>query len=252
MRKSTLFLGVILLGLAAVPGPLPGAAPLYAPASPPFTELAAEGVARALVVVPDDAPREMRRAAEELATYVRRISGAQLKIAAEPGDGAAVVLEVDPGLHPRPAGKRDWPGARGYRLRTEGQRLRVTETLFHRYGLNYYVAAKLAWNTRLDIDALLADYADHAFGPAAEPMLAHFRRLEQAMVDADCCLSYGLESPQRWGPRVFTAEVLDQAAAFLAQARSAAPEGPYRERVDFVQKGFDEAREGLTKLGAGK
>ena len=111
MRKSTLCLGVILLGLAAVPGPLPGAAPLYAPASPPFIELAAEGVARAVVVVPDDAPREMRRAAEELATYVRRISGAELKIAAEPGDGAAVVLEVDPGLHPRPAGKRDWPGA---------------------------------------------------------------------------------------------------------------------------------------------
>lgn len=576
MRKSTFCVGVILLGLASAPGLLPGAAPLYAPAGPPFIELVSEGVAQATVVVPDDAPREMRRAAEELANYVQRISGAQLKIAAKTGDGPAVVLQVDTALHPRPAGKRDWPGARGFRLRTEGRIVRVTgadplgvlhgvyglverhlgvrwlwpgelgeivpqqrtlrvgtldeasipdfavrwvgsgdwalrhganamveignqpvgvkwkwhfhtfctlipaekyydahpdwwplvngqrkrpdqphshstqlctsnaemvaemtrnliavldaepdtdiialspndgggfcecescraldepdrdwfaryskrlavlnntvarevakrhprvlikvgayamylrrpldedvsptanqlvqichiynchnhpvqgercmagktftasndflpnsvfrqmiddwkkvtdhlfiyeyytlggpsraglpwplihtiredmpyyhgvgaegfytqltETMFHRYGLNYYVAAKLAWNTRLDVDALLADYADHAFGPAAEPMRAYFGRLEQAMTDADCCLSYGLENPQRWGPRVFTSEVMDQAAALLAQAAAAAPQGPYRERVAFFQNGFDDAREGLAKM----
>jgi hypothetical protein len=118
--------------------------------------------------------------------------------------------------------------------------------------VNYYVAAKLAWNTRLDVDALLADYADHAFGPAAEPMRAYFGRLEQAITDADCCLSYGLESPQRWGPRVFSREVMDQAAEFLAQAKAAAPQGPYRERVAFFQKGFDEAREGLAKMNPRK
>jgi hypothetical protein len=83
-------------------------------------------------------------------------------------------------------------------------------------------------------------------------MLAYFRRLEQAMIDADRCLSYGLESPQRWGPRVFTNGVMDQAAAFLTQAAVTAPEGPYRDRVAFFRKGFDEAREGLTKIGAGK
>ncbi|NLF73391.1 MAG: DUF4838 domain-containing protein [Candidatus Anammoximicrobium sp.] len=580
MWKSTLFLGLVVLGLAAASGPLPAASPLYPPARPPFIELTREGTARAVVVVTDDAPREMRRAAEELAAYVQRISGAKLEIAAKPGDGAAVVLEVDPELHPRPAGQRDWPGARGYRLRTEGQRLQVTgadplgvlhgvygllerhlgvrwlwpgelgeivprqktlrvgtldeasipdfavrwvgggdwalrhganamveigkqpvgvkwkwhfhtfctlipaekyydahpdwwplvkgqrkrpdqphshstqlctsnaemvaemtrnliavldqepdtdiialspndgggfcecdhcraldepgrdwfaryskrlavlnntvarevakrhprvlikvgayamylrrpldpalaptanqlvqichiynchnhpvpgarcvegqtftassdflpnavfrqiiddwkkvtdhlfvyeyytlggpskaglpwplvhtiradmpyyhrvgaegfytqltESMFHRYGVNYYVAAKLAWNVSLDVDALLADYAGHAFGPAAEPMLAYFGRLERAMTDADCCLSYGLESPQRWGPRVFTGEVMAQAAALLAQATAAAPAGPHRERIAFFQKGFDEAREGLAKMNPRK
>jgi hypothetical protein len=135
-----------------------------------------------------------------------------------------------------------------HKIGAEGFYTQLTESMFYRYGLNYYLTAKLAWNSRLDVDALLVDYCRHAFGPAAAPMLAHFKRLEQAMVDSDRCLSYGLESPQRWGPKVFTAEVMSEAGRLLDQAVAAVPDGLEKQRVAFFKKGFDEAREALAKM----
>jgi hypothetical protein len=152
--------------------------------------------------------------------------------------------------------KLPWPLAHAIRvdmpyyrqIGAEGFYTQLDETSFHRYGMNYYLAAKLAWDTRLDVDALMTDYCRHAFGPAAPSMLAYFRRLEQAMLDADLCLSYGQESPQRWGPKIFTAAVMSEAGALLDAALGAAPAGPYRERVAFFKRGFDEARQSLAAM----
>jgi len=142
--------------------------------------------------------------------------------------------------------RRDMPYY--HRVGAEGFYTQLNGATFYRYGMNYYLAAKLAWNTRLDVDALMADYCRHAFGPAADSMLAYFRRMEQAMVDANLCLSYGQESPQRWGPKVFTEAVMKEAAALLDKAAADAPDGPYRQRVLLFRKGFDEARESLTAM----
>jgi hypothetical protein len=45
-------------------------------------------------------------------------------------------------------------------------------------GLNFYLAAKLVWNPRLPVDALLEDFFSKFYGPAAEPMRRIFDRLE--------------------------------------------------------------------------
>lgn len=53
------------------------------------------------------------------------------------------------------------------------------------YGINYYAIAKATWDTDTDADALVADYCDHAFGPASGDMQRFMRTVEQALVDAD-------------------------------------------------------------------
>jgi len=135
-----------------------------------------------------------------------------------------------------------------HKIGAEGFYTQLGDKTFYRYGMNYYIAAKLAWDTSLDVDELMADYCTHAFGPAAEPMLAYFNRMEQAMVDADICISYGLGNAHRFGPKVFTDAVLKESAGHLKRALAAAPKGDHRRRVEFFKKGFDEAAEAIKEM----
>ena len=138
-----------------------------------------------------------------------------------------------------------------HKMGAESFYTQLDEATFHRYGMNYYLAAKLAWDVRLDADAIMADYCQNAFGPASGPMLAYFQRMERAMVEADLCLSYGLKNPQWWGPKVFTGPVMQEAATLLDRALAAVPSGACRRRVEFFKKGFDESRESLGKMKGG-
>jgi hypothetical protein len=94
----------------------------------------------------------------------------------------------------------------------------------------------------------MADYCRAAFGPAAKPMLTYFQRLEQAMVDADLCVSYGLETAERFGPKLFTEPVLMDAQRLLELAQQTAPAGDYQQRVEFFVKGFQQCRTGLIAI----
>ena len=60
----------------------------------------------------------------------------------------------------------------------EGFYTQLSESTWHRLGLNYYVAAKLCWNADLDADALLDDYFDGFYGPAAGPMGDYFMAMD--------------------------------------------------------------------------
>jgi len=46
------------------------------------------------------------------------------------------------------------------------------------HGRGYYVANRLMWNPDADVDAILADFYEKAFGPAAEPMRRYYERLD--------------------------------------------------------------------------
>ena len=46
------------------------------------------------------------------------------------------------------------------------------------HGLGYYVANRLMWNPKTDVDALLADFFQQAFGLGAEPMRRYYQRLD--------------------------------------------------------------------------
>ncbi len=46
------------------------------------------------------------------------------------------------------------------------------------HGRGYYVANRLMWNPDVDVDALLTDFYQQAFGPAAEVMRRYYERLD--------------------------------------------------------------------------
>ena len=48
------------------------------------------------------------------------------------------------------------------------------------HGLGYYVANRLMWNPKADVDGLVADFFQQAFGPAADPMRRYYERLDPA------------------------------------------------------------------------
>ena len=47
------------------------------------------------------------------------------------------------------------------------------------HGRGYYIANKLMWNPKADLDALLADFYDKAFGPAAAAMERYYERMHK-------------------------------------------------------------------------
>ena len=48
------------------------------------------------------------------------------------------------------------------------------------HGLGYYVANRLMWDSAADVDALVADFFQQAFGPAAAAMRRYYERLDPA------------------------------------------------------------------------
>src|SRR5262249_7089600 len=51
-------------------------------------------------------------------------------------------------------------------------------------GLNYYVVARLHWNPEQDVDAIVDDYCQAGFGPAAKSVRRYFDGLEALMDEA--------------------------------------------------------------------
>ncbi len=134
----------------------------------------------------------------------------------------------------------------------EGFYTQLSANLWHRLGLNYYVAAKLCWNADLDVDALLDDYFEKFYGPAAEPMKRYFTGLEQAMQDWNGCASYGLRGTtglQGLGKNVFTPEVMAKLGACLAEAEGISNTDQIAgKRVMMARQMYIETQEALAAI----
>jgi hypothetical protein len=50
---------------------------------------------------------------------------------------------------------------------------------FGLHGRGYYLASKVMWDPKADVDALLKDFYDQAFGPAAAPMRRYYERFDR-------------------------------------------------------------------------
>lgn len=61
------------------------------------------------------------------------------------------------------------------------------------YPLNMYAFARLAWQVDLEPDALLQDFCDRYYGPAAQPMTAYWRALEEGLRE-----SWHTDRPPDW------------------------------------------------------
>lgn len=134
----------------------------------------------------------------------------------------------------------------------EGFYTQLSADLFHRYGLNYYLAAKLCWNPDLDAQAVLADYFEKCYGVAAAPMRRFFDRLEQAMMDWNGCSSYGLKGTTNasLAPKVYTPQVMADLQAALREAEElAGNDSVTHARVMLARKLYQELEAAVAPAG---
>ncbi|HWL50965.1 MAG TPA: DUF4838 domain-containing protein [Chthoniobacteraceae bacterium] len=114
----------------------------------------------------------------------------------------------------------------------KGFRTEVTEQWAFQ-GPSLWIAGKLMWNAASDVDALLDDFCEHLFGPAAGPMKSYFTCLDAALRDADHHTGSAFDLL-----RFYPEPVRQKAEGYLKQAQAVATASPYRERLEVFAEGF--------------
>lgn len=105
-------------------------------------------------------------------------------------------------------------------------------------GPQYYVMAQLIWNPAEDGPAILNDYYNRAFGPAAEHVQRYFETIEAARMAYVANYGYGAGAFNL--PQLFTPGLLRQSDEHLRRAQEAVKNAPriYFQRVEFVRAGL--------------
>ncbi len=96
-----------------------------------------------------------------------------------------------------------------------------------------YIASKLMWNDKADVEAMLKEFYTLFFGPAAEPMGRHLERLDAAVRDGDFHTGSSYDIPNLYPPAL-----RKLAKADLAEAAAKAGTGVYGDRVRLFTEGF--------------
>lgn len=113
-------------------------------------------------------------------------------------------------------------------------------------GPQYYVMAQLVWNPGADAEAILADYYQRAFGPAASSMREYFDALETARMEFTRTNG---EADVFDFPELYTDTLLQESEARLQRAKAAVPpDSLYAQRVAFIQAGLDYTRLTLANI----
>lgn len=116
-------------------------------------------------------------------------------------------------------------GVKGYR----------TECMGHwaLQGPSLYVAGKLMWNAKVDAKAVVHDFCEKLFGPAAETMEAYFTFLDTRLRDLDQHTGGAFSVLQ-----FYPAEVRRTAEEYIKKAVAQAADSPWKERVAVFAHGF--------------
>jgi Domain of unknown function (DUF4838) len=125
-------------------------------------------------------------------------------------------------------------------------------------GPHYYALAHLSWNPRIDLQALMNDYYQRTFGPAAADLKAYWELLERTrmeFVTAKPSRLRAFDLPEKYTPALLTEaqSYLDAAAAKLANS-----DEKYRRRLHFTRCGFEftklvvDTRSAMQKFEASK
>jgi len=118
-------------------------------------------------------------------------------------------------------------GVKGWRVET-----------FPNYGPQFpsmYIAGKLMWNHKADVDALLKDCYEKFFGPAAEPMGGYITMMDAALRDGDYCTGSSWDMPFFY-PSDLRARARVLLNEGLAKTTGA---GAYEARVRMITDTFD-------------
>ena len=118
-----------------------------------------------------------------------------------------------------------------------------TEAHWGTQHLNFIVYPRLLWDTKTDVDALIDDFCNRFYGPAAEPMRKYYTLLEDTG-------RYGPGQSQLHSGiiAIFNPTVLSQLRELIEQAKQlvADAELVYRQRMQFVADGFRMADEYIS------
>jgi len=99
----------------------------------------------------------------------------------------------------------------------------------------YYVVAKLLWDPTADTEAIIADWTQHMFGPAAEPMREFYAAVERAVRNTGQSYS---DNPPRHVPGLYDFSEMDLALSKLNEAKVAATDEAVAARVKRVADVF--------------
>lgn len=134
------------------------------------------------------------------------------------------------------------------RLHKEGVRMYFTQWVddWAINGLNYYVAAKLLWDSSLDLDEILQDFYSKAFGKAGKAVEKFFNRLSEAWRIATEREGF-IDSERLLGPRhlyhqllaFYKPGLLEDCRRDLEEAYRLAEDDRVKERLDFLRLGLD-------------
>lgn len=104
------------------------------------------------------------------------------------------------------------------------------------HGPQYYMMAQLVWDPNADDRAILADYYQRAFGPAAAPVREYFEAFEQART---AFVAKNEDAGVFAFTKLYTPELLRDSQTHLDRAMAAVPAGStFAKRVAFVQVGL--------------
>jgi Domain of unknown function (DUF4838)/Beta-galactosidase second all-beta domain len=104
---------------------------------------------------------------------------------------------------------------------------------WHLYGPQIYLSLRLAYDPKADVAAIMDDYFDKFYGPAAKPMKAYWMGIDEATAKLDCHSGgfYGLAA-------VYTPEFVRACQSRLQQAAEAGKDVVYLERIALSAAGF--------------
>ncbi|MGI5820303.1 MAG: DUF4838 domain-containing protein, partial [Armatimonadota bacterium] len=110
-----------------------------------------------------------------------------------------------------------------------------TQMSWANYGPLGYVMAKLMWDTRTDLSALLEDYYDRFYGPAAKPMQLYWMYMDRARRNAPYHTGNAVNIPD-----IYSARDMEYLSQRLRDAtRVTRNAGVYSERVLIATKSWE-------------
>ncbi len=120
-------------------------------------------------------------------------------------------------------------------------------------GLNYYLLPRLLWNPTADVDAMINDYLEKGFGPAAPVMARYFAKVEALngkvaemlgdkteaeLRDDELDVIKSSDAFMNLAPAIYNEAAVQELHALLAEAKGVAGNDPkIRERIAFIEQG---------------
>lgn len=107
------------------------------------------------------------------------------------------------------------------------------------YGLNYYVFARMAWDTDADLGFIVDDYCNKYYGSASRPMKRYFARLEDAMAAME---HFSYINPPHLILNLLSEDLLNELDLAIQNAESLASDVIIFDRIRKVRLSLDHTK----------